>query len=311
MKTNTWLKMMMATAALQAGAVWAENSPWALRLGVTYRDFDDIEVKGGAFQNWGQADTPPFGVQNVTTLVGNPLDAPVILDYVSASEGSGKIDSSDKWSPIIGFSYELPPQREWLGLSLVGNFQFYRFGASSSASGAVGAPGSFTVEQYQHWWVDTDSPADNVPDFVTPGVRLLGPSLPGTTFAVRSKFDMDLYVFDLGVQARATMKRLNVTIALGPTLSIADAESSQSQYASWRAQGPGLPASSATHKTSDSDLEFLFGAYGAVGLTWDITKSLSIGVECRYDYVSDDAGTDQVKMDLSSVSGILRLAYQF
>ena len=315
MKTKTWLKRVTAVAAalvvVQAGVAWAEDNPWTLRLGVSYRDFDDLEIKTGNFSNLGQANNAPFGVQNVTTVVGNPLNAPVILDYVRVKDASDGIDSSDKWAPIIGFGYELTPAEKTLGLSLVGNFQYYNFGASSSASGRVGAPGSFTVEQYQHWWVDTDSPPDFVPDTLTPGVLLVGPQLPGTSFSVRSKFDMDLYVFDLGVQARATLKRFNITLALGPTLTIADAESSLSQQASWLAQGPGLPASSYRRKNSDSDLEFLPGAYGAIGVIWDMSEAWSLGLECRYDYVSGDAGTDQVKMDLSSFSGIARLAYQF
>ncbi len=312
MKTKTWLNRVIAVAvAVLTGAAWAEDNPWTLRLGASYRDFDYIKIKTENFNNWGQANNAPFGVQNVTTVVGNPLNAPVILDYVRSKDGSDGISSNDKWAPIIGFGYELTPADKTFGLSLVGNFQYYNFGAGISASGRVGAPGTFTVEQYQHWWVDTDSPPDFVPDTLTPGVKLLGPQLPGTSFSVRSKFDMDLFVFDLGVQARATLKQFNITFAVGPTLTIADAESSLSQQASWLAQGPGLPAGSYNRKTKDSELEFLPGAYGALGVIWDISAAWSLGVECRYDYVSGDAGTDQVKMDLSSFSGIARLAYQF
>ena len=312
MKTKNWLNSMIAVAvAVQAGVAWAGDSPWRLRLGASYRDFDDIEIENVKFGNWGQSNRAPFGLQNVTTVVGNPLNAPVILDYVRVTGGSNGFDSSDKWGPILGFEYAPVADNSWFGLSMVGNFQYYSFDASSSAAGAVGSPGPFEVEQYQHWWVDTNKSPDYVPDTLTPGVLLADGQLLGTSFAMRSKFDLDLYVLDLGLQARATIKRINVTLALGPTLSIVDAESSQTQQASWLAQGPGLPAGSSNQKTSDSELDFLFGAYGALGVNLDITKSWSIGVECRYDYVHGDAGTDQVKMDLSSFSGIARLAYQF
>jgi opacity protein-like surface antigen len=312
MKTKTWLKSVMTVAvAVQAGVAWAEDSPWTLRLGASYRDFDDMEFKRGDFRNWGQSDVAPFGVQNVTTVVGNPLNAPVILDYVRADGGSDGLDSSDKWAPIIGIEYDLTPQCDLFGLSLVGNFQYYRFDARSSGAGAVGAPGPFTVQQYQHWWVDTDAPPDTIPDTLTPGVLLLGPSLPGTTFAVRSTFDMQLYVLDFGLQARVKGGPAKLTLALGPTLTIADADSKQSQQASWLAQGPGLPAGTYARKASDSEVDFLPGAYAALGVSVDVSTSWSIGVECRYDYVDGDAGTDQVKMDLSSFSGVVRLAYQF
>lgn len=312
MKTKIWLKRMMALAlAAQAGVACAGDSPWTLRLGVSYRDFDDIKIKSANFRNWGQPNDAPYGVQNVSKVVGNPLNAPVILDYVSGQGGSDRLDSSDKWAPVIGFAYELTPPDKAFGLSLVGNFQYYCFDTGSSASGAVGAPGTFTVTQYQHWWVDTSSPSDFIPDILTPGVPLVGPPLLGTAFSVRSRFEMDLYVLDLGVQARATLKPVNLTLALGPTLSMAGAESSQIQQASWLAQGPGLPAGAYAKKSSDSELDFLPGAYGALGVTCDLTASWNIGIECRYDYVHGDAGTGQVKLDLSGFSGIARLAYQF
>jgi opacity protein-like surface antigen len=315
MKTKIWLKRLATVAvAMQAGVTWAGESPWALRLGVSYRDFDDIEFEGGGFRNLGTAANPtgPYGVQNVTTVVGNPLNAPVILDYVSASASSNGLDSSDKWGPIIGFGYDLTPQcKRGLGLVLVGNFQYYHLDVDSNASGTVGAPGGATVRQYQHWWVDTSVPADFIPDRLTPGVLLVGPALPGTTFAFRNEFEMDLYVLDLGLQARATVDPVSFTLALGPSLTIADAESSQHQQASWLAQGPGLPAGGYARKTSESELDFLWGVYAALGVTVDISDSWSLGLEYRYDYVSEDAGTDQAKLDLSGSSGILRLAYRF
>lgn len=312
MKTKIWLKRMMALAlAAQAGAACAGDSPWALRLGVSYRDFDDMKIKGANVRNWGQPNDAPYGVQNVSKVVGNPLNAPVILDYVSGHGGSDRLDNSDKWAPVIGFAYELTPPDKTLGISLVGNFQYYCFDTGSSAAGSTASPGTFTVTQYQHWWVDTSTPPDFIPDTLTPGVLLTGPPLLGTTFSVRSRFEMDLYVLDLGVQARATLKPVNVTLALGPTISMASAESSQTQRASWRAQGPGLPAGTHASKASDSKLELLPGAYGAIGVTCDLAESWNIGMECRYDYVHGDAGTSQVEMDLSGFSGIVRLAYQF
>jgi hypothetical protein len=244
-------------------------------------------------------------------VVGNPLNAPVILDYVRADGGSGGFDSSDRWAPIVGFDYDLTPQCDLFGLSLVGNLQYYGFDAGSSAAGTVGAPGTFTVEQYQHWWVDTDAPPDAIPDTLTPGALLLGPPLLGTSFAVLSSFDMDLYVLDFGLQVRLRGGPARMTLAVGPSLTIADADSSQTQQASWLAQGPGLPAGTYAGGSGDSDLDFLPGAYAGLGVILDLSASWSIGVECRYDYVDGDAGTDQVEMDLSSFSGLVRLAYQY
>jgi opacity protein-like surface antigen len=120
------------------------------------------------------------------------------------------------------------------------------------------------------------------------------------------------------LEGRATVDRFNFTLALGPTLTIADAESSRAMQASWVHQGlPGLPDSGvpagsyAPGGSDKSDIDFLLGAYAAVGVTLDISTSWSLGVEYRYDYVNGDAGTSQAELDLSGSSGILRLGYRF
>ncbi|OGV79555.1 MAG: hypothetical protein A3K19_02685 [Lentisphaerae bacterium RIFOXYB12_FULL_65_16] len=311
---KTWLKRLVGVAVVvQAGVAWAGESPWTLRLGVSYRDFDDVDFKGGEFRNWGTQNNTvgPYGVQNATTAPGLsfPDPSPVILDYVRSSGSSEEVDNSDKFAPIIGFRYDLTPECK-LGLGVVGNLQYYRLDiGAGTMSGTAVAPGGFSVEQYQHW------PIDASPGTLTPGAPLVGPAMPGTTFSARNQLDMDLYVLDIGLDVRATVDRVNFTLAAGPTLTIADAESSQKQQASWEEQGGspgvGLPAGSYTDKSSDSDTDFLLGAYAALGVTLDVTTSWSVGVEYRYDYVSEDAGTRQAELDLSGSSGILRVGYRF
>jgi len=122
---------------------------------------------------------------------------------------------------------------------------------------------------------------------------------------------MDLYVLDFGLEGRLAVKSFNFTFALGPSLTIANAELSQSQQASWIAQGPGLPAGGYSQNSNESSLKFLPGAYAAVGVTYDFSKSWALGLEYRYDYVIDNAGTDHAKLDLSGSSAILSLTYRF
>jgi len=79
----------------------------------------------------------------------------------------------------------------------------------------------------------------------------------------------------------------------------------------WKDQGPGLVGDSHTQEDSDSSSEFLLGAYVALGVSFDLTESWSLALECRYDYVNGDAGTDQAEIDLSGYGAIVSLRYQF
>ncbi|OGV76432.1 MAG: hypothetical protein A3K18_12760 [Lentisphaerae bacterium RIFOXYA12_64_32] len=319
---KTWLKILVGVAVVvQAGVAWAGDGPWTLRLGASYRDFDDVDFKGVDFRNLGTALNPagPYGVQDVTTVPGNVVGTAVILDYLRWNGSSAGVDRDDKWAPVIGFGYDLR-QAGKLRLALVGNFQYYHLETGTYASGNAVVHDGFSLEQYQHYVVD--APGTLIPGLAVGGVT------PGTIFAVRNQFEMDLYVLDLGLEARTTMDRFNFTFALGPTLTITDAESSQRQQASWLAQGPGIstpgpvlpcppqplpqPAGgSYAREESESDTDFLLGAYVALGVTVKVSTSWFVGLEYRYDHVSGDAGTRQAELDLCGSSGILRLAYRF
>ena len=303
---KTWLSKMAMAAVVLAGTAGAGESPWSLRLGVSYREFDDVSFSGGEFRNWGQSGgAGPYGVQNITTALGAGFLDGIVLDEVSGGGGSGEIDTDNKFGPIIGLRYDLQ-QTGRVRLAIVGNFQYYRMDVGSDASGSTTDPGSFTVNQYVHTVVNPLTGA------MTPGAPLVGPALAGTTFALRNQFDMDLYVLDLGLEARTDLGCfVNLFVACGPSLTFADAESSQSQEAAWLAQGPGLAAGSYTEESSDSGSDLLLGAYAAVGVSFDLTESWSLALEARYDYVDGDAGTDQAEVDLSGYGAIVSLSYQF
>jgi opacity protein-like surface antigen len=302
---KTWVQALTGVAlVVQAGVAGAGESAWSLRLGASYRDFDDMSFEASGLRNWERSNSAgPYGVQNITTAPGNPILAPVILDSVRWDGGSSSIDSSDKWSPVLGFRYDLT-RPCWARLALVGNAQYYRLGTDAGASGSAVSPNGFDVQQHQYFVTDTQGT-------LTPGAVLVGGPMPGTGFSARNQFDMDLYVLDIGLEARATVSRVNFSLAVGPTLTIADAESSQMEQATWASQGPGLAAGGYSQDRSDSATDALLGVYGALGVSVDITPSWAIGLEYRYDYVGDDAGTDQAEMDLSGSSGILSVTYRF
>jgi len=301
---KTWLKKVaVILVAVMAGGAWAGESPWTLSLGASYREFEDVTFGTSEFRNWGQHNgAGPYGVQNISAAPGNYPNN-VILDEVRYDGGEGGLSSSDKLAPIIGLRYDLH-QTGRVRLAIVGNFQYFRVDVGSDASGSADAPGDFTVNQYTHSVLPdgTVLESDLPPDFPE----------SGTFFSVRNQFEMDLYVLDLGLEARTELGcSLNLFAACGPTLTFADAESSQSQSMRWKDQGPGLVGDSHTQEDSDSSSEFLLGAYVALGVSFDLTESWSLALECRYDYVNGDAGTDQAEIDLSGYGAIVSLRYQF
>lgn len=280
---------------------------WSLRLGVSYRDFDNIKFGDGEFRNFGQQEGEgPFGVQNISSETAFPDFGLLNADYVRYNGGgSGDFDDTDHLAPIIGFRYEFAPSGNWQW-SIVGNFQYYNLESGNGASGSSEDPGDFTYAQYQHFvgfGIIFPIPEGDLPN---------DPPEPGTTFSVRNKFDLNLYVLDLGVEGRANWDNFHLSAAVGPTLTIADMDSSQTQSASWAAQGVDLlPAGSYSEKIGDSETKIMPGVYGAVGATVDLSDRWSVGVEGRYDWVSDNAGNGQADLDLSGFSGIVSVMFRF
>lgn len=322
-KTSAFLMGGMAALSLTASA-----GDWSVSVGASYRSFDSVSFHSLALPNY-NSENEPVGVQGYTIaglgavlLPVNPnaFDLPGFpfkADFATFNGSHDRVDSSDRWAPVIGVEKALPAfLTERLSLSLVGNFQYYNVGLSQTLTADSTNNGHFTTYNESFTVVDFDGPppAGLLPPVFTPGVN---PHLPGltdgTSVYVKNRFDMDLFVLDFGIKAATKFDRCPVALyaAVGPTLNIASVDSSQTQGATWNSAVDGTPTSSVPRKRSESELDFLPGIYGAVGISYKITQHIGIAAEYRYDEVFEDAGTSQAQLGLSGQSGQIKLIYEF
>jgi len=322
---NFMKKLGVLALLAQAVAVSAaDNNGWSMRLGASYRSFQDVDFNSVPFRNWGnQAGvTGPFGVQGyaLNPVYGLPIPAlppaPKIVVVVPVQEvmyngGTGDIDSEEGFAPVIGVAKELVQVGPFI-LSLAANLQYYSPESDSTERGNMVDAGNFTATQYTYnLWTFGGVPPDML--IFSGGVAV--PPIPGsgTQFSLQNRFDMDLWVLDAGLEARTDFDCFSLNLALGPSLNITNVETSQTQQASW-AGIPGIDAGatgSYSQKVTDRETDFIPGLYGAIGISFNLNEKWAVGAEYRYDWVNEEPGTDQGKIDLTGSSAQLKVTYKF
>ena len=220
-----------------------------------------------------------------------------------AFSGSGDTGFQESLAPVLGV--EMPfYNQERITLSAVANLQFFSFDTAASMSGKAGA------QEYQETF-SLIAPYGGTPgtDYYLPSDSWLNSKVNSNNLSAssRSKFDMQLYVLDLGVKmAYAFNCGLEANLALGPSLSLADMESSS--YSVLR-----NPAGNVlnTRKARDNDLEYIFGAYVALGASYWIDERYGVAFDIRYDEAFNHANTQLADLDLDSWSGVLKFIFRF
>ena len=109
----------------------------------------------------------------------------------------------------------------------------------------------------------------------------------------KSKFDMQLWVLDAGLSLGYNFDNgLRTYLAGGPTLSIADMESScRGDHA--------------------NEIEFNWGLYVAGGASYWFSESVGLAAEVRYDDGFGSVGTRYAKQSLDTLGGNVKLMVRF
>jgi hypothetical protein len=301
------LRTIVVVAACIPLLAAAQN--WQLGIGVSYRDFDDVDFDA----------IRKLQVRNLRLL----LDADEAMEYSDAliediqagwvqivdvdsfaigyRGSSESIDSSDSFAPVISAETPLWAE-ENLTLNFVANLQWYNVDVSNSARFGVAAD----AREYQYW--------------VQNGVLAPRPTFPQrdgapygdvmVTGRASSSFEMDLYEVDLGLKLLYSIQNyLDCFVAAGPTLSIVDMESSVRETVYWSA--PGDSGMLARQRNSDSDTDFIFGGYVSAGGEYWFNEQYGVSLEARYDATLDDAELDGASVDLDGFSGQAKFMMRF
>jgi hypothetical protein len=322
---HTWVKRIGALAlagSLAAMAEQGDSNAWTLRLGASYREFQDVKFSPVEYANWGNwnSATGPAGVQNATPqaiAAGSLLPfTPATLNYVRWNGGDKGVAGGGGWAPVVGAGKDLMEKGPFR-LGFVSNLQYYALDTARTEDGTMAQPGdAFSAVQYLQTAVDLAKVVPALPPplpapFFTPGVLVAGAA--ADRFWIRNRFSADVWVLDAGIEAKASCaKCLNLVLAGGPTLSLANTETLQEYDASWvRPAGNPTPSNSYHVKLNRTDIDAAGGLYGAVGLNVALNEKWSLAALYRYDYVAKEVGTDQAELNLKGSSGQLMLMYAF
>ena len=283
-------------------------------IGPIYRDFGDVDFKDSAFRNFGNESSAqgPYGIQGYRGLRLPPVlsntNFPIVVDYVKANKSKDNIDTGSLWGPMLGMEFDIADEVEYI-VSFVANFQFFSIQADNHNNNNFSF---FSLEQNSV--PNTNNPVIHI---VQPGnaanlISEAGQPSRITDLGVDNDFDLELYVFDAGLKiSLATLDPLRIGIAAGPTLSIGDVDTRQSERASFiRADNP-LSEESYSTRRSKSDVDFVVGLYTALEAAYRFTETFSFGMGFRYDFNSVEVGTSLAEMDLETVGGYARFILDF
>ncbi|GEM_PF-5632932 len=295
----------------------ASDSDWVVTFGISYRNFKNPELKSGASSSFEDfilndadgmyynAGTPASPNQDAMKAAWDARFPGVTSGVRQMTFGSfngaqfsknGSYGNADQIAPILGFEKGLWEKDE-LDVKLVGNFQFFTMDSGAKGSGAA------SISDRYDYWVARSAAGIN---YNTISKLAPSSSVAGTVPVSASvDFDMDLYVFDLGLNAGYNFDNgVRGFVAAGPTLTLADMNSSSSVTV---VTGNGIGKNS----DSDDDLEFNLGLYVSVGANYWLNESIGLSGELRFDRGCGDVGTRYFSQNMDTVGGILKLQYRF
>lgn len=307
------MKKVLFGIALAGLVGVAGAQEWKLGLGVSYRQFDDVEFSSLPVRNFGEirlilrdGAALDYNAQNLNAVIGdlpgqtggiNVIEDILVTNgYFGVDEGTS---SSDGWAPVLTAEY-LFMTRERLTLSAVANFQYYTMDVGGTSS--LGLSNEATLNQYF-------VVAGSVSPLPTGGGAPYGSVQ--TTGYVSNEFSMDLYTFDLGLKLGYSFDcAIDLFAAVGPSISLVDIDSEITESATYSA--PGNPGGNFySQSQSDGGTDVLFGIYGAIGGQYWLNEQVGIVLEARYDEVFDKADTDFAELDLSGFSGMAKVIFRF
>ncbi|MBR4517938.1 MAG: hypothetical protein IKO65_02940 [Victivallales bacterium] len=280
---------------------------WHFSVGVAYRKFDKPKFKVVTNVNADLEDTMLVLGGELTPITNSGMAAAAVaegydisrpgvgeLTFANVTGGAGSATSKGSYSKsenlggTIGGSLNL-----WtdggLDLAFVANLSFFEMDSASRSLRGGSAPSADAFRQMVGW--------NRSGEFVR---NERGPSTPAGTISSSSlsstgkaKFDMQLWVVDAGLSLGYNFDcGLRLYVAGGPTLSLADMDTSSSGH-------------------SKDEKEFNWGLYVAGGVDFWFTEFVGIAAEVRYDDGFGTVGTRYVKQSLDTLGGSVKLLVRF
>ncbi|HAR65950.1 MAG TPA: hypothetical protein DCR55_07035 [Lentisphaeria bacterium] len=282
----------------------AREGDWALKIGVSYRELGDIDMKSYDFTNpllgtseYVNGAANYLDIQDNTLILDNSLNVQndgvggVSLDRVSASGNQSETLSSE-----AGVTLSMEHVLSEVGESEIAvELSLNYTGTNTKANRA----GTTTSDRY--------TPTSNngsTGAFVHPNSSLgaTGEGAGRATTEGMSKFELDVDVLTLGLGMKAIYDAdfFRLTAGGGPTVNLAFTQTQQSDTVTWLNDGSELYS---TTGDDDESFDVLFGGYVNLAAEMVFDAQWGVGAEYRYDYTFGQAETDHVEADLDGSSG--------
>ena len=300
------LGLSMVSAQNQAAAPQqpAEQSKiqsdnWNIGLGLSYRNFRNPKFQSTNVPNFTgvfSAASPnivAYTPENIAKFGAAGLEIVNIVHYSGGVVGAtGHYGFEESLAPVVSFSMGLL-QKDNMELNLVANLQYFSMD-SASRGGSYAGGDEFTRLMNVMYGLPSGAEYDETYGETQKTAYLSG--------SARSKFAMDLYVLDLGLSLNYIFQNgLQAFVSAGPSISLADMESSSSAAIAGLAHSSGR----------DNDIDYVLGMYASVGASYWITEKVGLSLEVRYDEGFNDADTKFVSQNLDGVGGMVKCLFRF
>jgi hypothetical protein len=117
-----------------------------------------------------------------------------------------------------------------------------------------------------------------------------------------------------GASASYRSEPFALSLGVGPTVSVVDAETELNQRATWNAPGDPLDGQAIAgfaKEDSDSSTTVHAGVYLSLSAAYYFTEQLGLELRYRYDKVFNEVETDHAEFDLDGQSGEVRIVFRF
>jgi len=276
-----------------------QSDNWHIGLGMSYRNFRKPKFQStnipdfiGVFSA-ASPDIVEYTPENIATFGASGLETVNVVHYSGGSVGAtGHYGLEESLAPVVSFSMGLL-QKDNMELSLVANLQYFSMD-SASRGGSLSGGDEFTRLMNVMYGLPSGAEYDETYGETNSTSYLSG--------SARSKFAMDLYVLDLGLSLNYIFENgLQAFVAAGPSISLADMESSSSAAIAGLARSSGR----------DNDIDYVLGIYASAGAAYWITEQVGLSLEVRYDEGFNDADTKFVSQNLDGVGGMVKCLFRF
>ena len=282
-------------------ALSAVAQDYTLSVGAIHKRLGTVEFKGTDFANsalpgsayvngtaaTGAAGTPLVVLNPALQVVGNQAS----LDQLSTPGGDDEFGGRTGMALSLGRT--LTRANDWsLGWDVNG---LWAGGELSNTSVATVTSTGYTVV---------------LPAIVPPNIFTIAlPAGAGTATTqgwLANRLKLDTYTVGTGLTAAGAWKRLSLIAGLGVSACIADAQASRTETVQWL-DGTALYS----RRNAETACRMIPGAYATVGLSYDVTRTILVGLEYRYDRFAQEMKTDAANVNLDGGTVQVKFGYRF